>query len=295
MKREWIAAALVAAATLATTPVLAASPQCEVIGRNEPWRVRESLMSFADNVFGKPAIEWQPQDFDKIIGIAASCHGYSSGPFSVLANEWRNQINQARAAVVPVSDAARIAKHEVAKIKVQDISLPPCDKLLSWQKDPAAFTDSSKAIFGKNFLLMNDQDVQSSIDFATACVSYLPAFAKGKYGISPQATERLVQSMIDTAYQTAKRRSEAKPPKPTDVQVTINGMSVPSTLAGTRTRKLVDKYNAVAARGTIATDVISDLSREADAILSDTKSKVDAEFAQAVKQRLRQEIFGSSR
>lgn len=287
----WNASARAQAPAAAPTPELVEA--CEPLFEQGGWVVRNKLFAF-ERVFGKRALTWTNEDFDKVITLARACHGIRKGETFIDGNNWTSMINAARERVLPISHIAKQVDDFGKKLGVREITLPPCWSFLEYSYDAYAQSDSSASYFGKSFMAMNDEDLEKSILYVNQCLAFLPDYALSSRGIRVADTTRLLNQIMDRALIIQKRRQDyANSPKgEEDLVIDIEGVRIYPTFTAPETREMLLRYNKAAnQKRRFTPETVGVLVRLSDRVLEKNSSAYDKAYAEAVKAKVQEEIF----
>jgi hypothetical protein len=289
----WLSAAIV----LSAYPALAQeAPQCERLAQIEPKAVKNGLTGFSDDVLGKPALSWTQSDFDGLAATAKACDGHVAANGTVVeSRDWEKALDAGAKAVLPTELAAYEARQKGLSLERSAITIPECQELLKWRRDPEAFTDSSAEIFGADFMTVPISDLDAAMQYASACGPFLVPYASGKYDMSKARTLKLLQDMVDAAYDWAAKRRAGEGQEGQVGMATVGGRPVPVTMAGERAQALVGKLaSALERKAAFSQDDIAAYYKEAAAVEKEGQTDVDRAYARLVSKIINDRIFKSA-
>lgn len=267
---------------------------CAPLSRETSTTVARRLEAF-ETVFGKKAINWTSTDYDKVIALATACQGVRVGNGMVVhAPDWIASVNQARKQVLEISQIAQAVDDYARSLKPEQIKFPFCDKILDFTVDAYTQADNSAAIFGLSLMRMGDGDLDRVVKFTNYCITYLPAYATSARGWLKERTMDAVYKLMDRALLMQKRREEwaAMQRRPSDLVINVDGVDVPPVYASLPAREMVMRFNrATALQRRFTPETVSVLVKMSDEVLTKNASAYDKLYAEAVKQRLQDEIF----
>lgn len=277
----------------APTPSPELMTACKPLFDEGGWVVRNRLFAF-ERVFGKRALSWTADDYDKVVALARACHGIRLGETFIDGNNWVAMINAAKERVLPISQIAKQVEAFGQSLGVKDITLPPCWAFLDYKFDAYEQTDSSPSFFGISFMAMSDEDLAKSVLYVNQCLAYLPDYALSSRGLRIADTTRILNAIMDRALIIQKRRADhvASQPGPDDLIIEIDGVRILPTFTGPETREMLIRYNKAAAQKRRFTpETLSLLVRLSNKVLEKNASVYDKAYAEAVKAKVDEEIF----
>lgn len=267
---------------------------CAALSRETSTSVALRLQAF-ETVYGKRAINWTQEDFDRVIGLAYSCQGFViKGGNPVHAPDWVLSINQARQKVTEMAALVKAVEEYGRNLKPEAIRLPFCGKVLDYALDDFQQADNSREIFGQDVMEMSDGDLDRVVKYVNYCIAYLPEYANSTRGWLPDNTLKAIYRIMDRALLVQKRRQEwvGWQKRPTDLVVEVNGVRVPPTMTTADTREMVVRFNrATALQRRFTPETVATLLRLTDEVMVKPTTVYDKLYAEAVKQRLQSEIF----
>ncbi|AOG03477.1 hypothetical protein [Bosea sp. RAC05] len=257
-------------------------------------RIRLRLLAF-EPVFGKAAIKWSAEDYQKVVDLARACHGFSRNGEMVDGNNWKAMVEGARDAVLPVAEKAIQVDEYARTLTTEAIRLPACWRMADFKIDPHAMTDTSKEVFGQSFMQMSDSDLETAVKYVNECLLYLPDYAKSVKGWREAQGKELVGAIMDKALLILKRRAEWREWGHRETDLVINdadGAQIPPTMLSRTAREMVLRFNKAAAlRRRFTPESISVLVKIADDVVAENKNAYDLAYAEAVSKRIQEEIF----
>ena len=266
---------------------------CKPLFDEGGWVIRNRLFAF-ERVFGKKALSWTNEDYDKVITLARACHGIKVGETFIDGNNWVAMINAARERVLPISQIAKQVEEFGHTLGVKAIVLPPCWSFLDYRYDAYEQSDSSESFFGVSFMAMSDEDLAKSVLYVNQCLAYLPDYALSSRGMRIADTTRILNQIMDRALIIQKRRQDyaASSPGPDDLVIEIGGVRILPTFTAPETREMLLRYNKAASqRRRFTPETLSMLVRLSDKVLERNGSAYDKAYAEAVKAKVQEEIF----
>ena len=168
-------------------------------------KVRQKMLAY-DTVFGKPAIRWDETDYLQLIGLAAACNGIKRDGFVIDGNNWKATIEGVRNIVLPVALLATEVDKFAAKLPLENINLPACWRLLDFTFEYYDMTDKSKEMFGRSFMQMSDNDLDSAVKYTNECQLFLPDLAKASKGWREIETRDKLDKIMDKILTIKQRR-----------------------------------------------------------------------------------------
>lgn len=291
MRPALFLAAALASATARAEDVAPAQDACSYL-YVPAFEVRDQLTSFK-KVFGKRAIYWTADDFEAVRELARKCNGVGPDDAKVAAFTWGEMISAAERIVLPIASLHRQVRAFAETLGSDGITYPDCWRLFDWTQDDYKQTDASASFFGRSYMAMTDADLARSVKYVNQCLIYLPEYAS-RTGRNRGDAQIFVYKAMDKALLVQKRRSEydAAHRRPTDLVLTIDGVEVLPTFLAATTREMVLRHDRLAQTGRRFTpEMVAGLMRLAEDVFGENKSVWDTAYAEAVKERLRKEVF----
>jgi hypothetical protein len=267
--------------------------ECTVLA-DGPIAVTQQLTSF-QVVFGKDAISWNEEDYRRLINLARFCDGAKLKTGDVSADVWVTSIHAAREMVLPIALMASEVAAFANSRRLEQAVLPDCRKILSFSIDDDAGSDTSKAVFGVDFIEMSDADAMSVGEYLGVCRQLLKEWsAVSLYveGLPSQTIDGQLQSVTSRlAFVREARRMWLLKRKEGNIEVVRDGMAIPSTLASDSTRELVGFYDEWRDRFRTDRVLIQKVVNMAEKIRQEPHREIDGLFVDAVMERLNEGIF----
>lgn len=261
----------------------------------DPYEVANRLTNFED-VFGKNAIEWGPDDYEQLLDLAFACNGAAATDgFVVKADDWHEAIEDAKEEVYPVAGVHQEIMRLARALGSDGVKLPICQAFLAYKHDDKEMTDNSAALFGLSLMTLTDADIERVIAHTNNCLAFLPEFALRHLGTTQKRATLTLYAVMDRALYIKGRREDWKfwkDKKTTDVLVKIDGTLILPTFTSPKTKQLITRYNRAASfPGGLSLETISALISISDDILDESKSVYDVAYATEVKRLVQKGIF----
>ncbi len=267
---------------------------CAALSRETSTSVAARLQAF-ETVYGKRAINWTQEDFDRVVALAYSCQGFvAKGGNTVHAPDWAQSISQARQKVTEMAALVKAVEEYGRNLKPDAVRMPFCGKVLDYTLDDFQQADNSRDLFGQDVLEMSDGDLDKVVRYVNYCIAYLPEYANSTRGWLPENTLKAIYRIMDRALLVQKRRQEyvGWQKRPTDLVVQVNGVPVPPTMTTSDTREMILRFNrATALQKRFTPETVATLLKLTDEVMVKPATVYDRLYAEAVKQRLQTEIF----
>lgn len=278
-------------------PPVVVSPElqesCERLAPLDPNGVRRILELFAGSVLGKPAERWTAQDFDTVRATASACNRYVNAKRQeVKAGTWAVHMNGAQKVVLPISDEMARVDGETASLRRSSPWLPQCSALIEWRRDRRTWKTNADTIFGRDFLDMGRDDLETAKKYVPSCVTVVDMI-----GVARRIKGRVGKLIVDDVVYAIEKAQDAseEAPKGREVkmlEVTDGTRRIPLAYLSPQSRMMVGIVNrSLHLDRSLSTDELNEVMRWAEKVISDNDSDVEIAYAKAVKEYVARQVF----
>lgn len=248
-------------------------------------------------VFGKPAIEWKQKDYDQLMDLAVACNGVTLPDGRVVdASDWRDQIEKGLRDVYTVAALHQQIMERARNLSPDDIRLPDCGVLATYDLPDKDLHDNSGDIFGIPFYGMSRNDLDAAIAHINNCMAFLPQYGFVAFKVPPGYSQKVVYGMMDRALTIEAYHEEWKTwaeKRPTDIVVEFEGYVIPPSFLTEEGKSLVRRYNRAKARTAgLTLDAVYNLISITEGMLDEPSlTDIDRTYAAAIKAAVSDQIF----